>query len=80
MGQQAFQRSYIAPPVIAPEALGVLRAGCDATMGDAQYLADAKKMRIDISPLPGTKVRKIVQKLYAAPGEVIERARAAIRP
>ena len=49
-------------------------------MGDAQYLADADKMRIDISPLPGTKVQEIVQKLYAAPGEIIERARAAIRP
>ena len=86
MGQQAFQRSYIAPPasrrkrLASCQARGVLRAGFDPTMGDAQYLADAEKMRIDISPLPGTKVRKIVQKLYAAPGEVIERARAAIRP
>ena len=80
MGQQAFQRSYLAPPGIAPEALGVLRAGFDATMGDAQYLADAEKMRIDISPLPGTKVQEIVQNLCAAPGEIIERARAAIRP
>ena len=49
-------------------------------MGDAQYLADAEKMRIDISPLPGTKVQEIAQKLYAAPGEIIEQARAAIRP
>jgi hypothetical protein len=80
VGQQAFQRSYIAPPAIAPEALGILRLGFDATMRDPQYLADAEKMRIDISPLSGAKVQEIVQKLYATPREIIERARAAIRP
>ena len=73
MGQQAFERSYIAPPAIAPEALGILRAGFDATMRDPQYLADAEKMRIDISPLPGAKVQEIVQNLYATPKEIIER-------
>jgi hypothetical protein len=30
-------------------------------------------MRADISPLPGTKVQEIVQKLYATPKEIIER-------
>jgi hypothetical protein len=80
VGQQVFQRSYIAPPNVAPEALNVLRAGFDATMRDPQYLSDAERMRIDISPLPGAKVQEIVQKLYATPREIVERARAAIRP
>jgi hypothetical protein len=75
-----FQRSYIAPPGVTPQALDVLRAGFEATMRDPQYLSDAERMRIDISPLPGAKVQEIVQKLYATPREIIERARAAIRP
>ena len=41
VGQQAFQRSSIAPPTIVPEPLSILRAGFDAAMRDALYLADA---------------------------------------
>jgi hypothetical protein len=37
-------------------------------------------MRIDISPLPGAKVQEIVAKLHATPKDIVEKARAAIRP
>jgi hypothetical protein len=42
VGQQAFQRSYIALPTLVPEPLSILRAGFDAIMQDAQYLAEAE--------------------------------------
>jgi tripartite-type tricarboxylate transporter receptor subunit TctC len=80
IGQQVFQRSYIAPPGVAPEALTILRTSFDATMKDPQFHADADKMRIDISPLPGAKVQEIVAKLHATPKDIVEKARAAIRP
>jgi tripartite-type tricarboxylate transporter receptor subunit TctC len=80
IGQQVFQRSYIAPPGVAPEALAILRTSFDATMKDPQFQADADKMRIDISPLPGAKVQEIVAKLHATPKDIVEKARAAIRP
>jgi len=57
-----------------------LRAAFDATMRDPQYLADAEKMHIDISPLPGATVQQLIQALYATPKPVVEQARAAIRP
>jgi hypothetical protein len=80
IGQQAFQRSYIAPPGVAPDTLKMLRTAFDDTMKDPQYLADADKMRIDISPLPGPKVQEIVQNLHSTPKDIVEKARAAIRP
>jgi hypothetical protein len=49
-------------------------------MSDKQFLDDAEKARLDVSPLPGTKVQELVQKLYAAPKDVITRARQAITP
>jgi hypothetical protein len=49
-------------------------------MGDKQFLEDAEKARLDISPLSGTTVQDLVQKLYATPKEVIVRARQAITP
>jgi len=80
ISQQVFQRSYIAPPGLPAEQLGTLRSAFDATMGDKQFLEDAEKARLDISPLSGTKVQDLVQKLYATPKDVIVRARQAITP
>jgi hypothetical protein len=80
IGQQVFQRSYIAPPEIPAAPLAILRSAFDATMKDEQFLADGEKLRIDISPLSGAKVQEIVQKLHATPKNVVQAARTAIRP
>jgi tripartite-type tricarboxylate transporter receptor subunit TctC len=80
ISQQVFQRSYIAPPGLPAESLATLRSAFDATMSDRQFLEDAEKIRIDVSPLPGAKVQELVQKLYAAPKDIVARARQAIAP
>jgi tripartite-type tricarboxylate transporter receptor subunit TctC len=80
ISQQVFQRSYIAPPGIPAEQLATLRSAFDATMADRQFLDEAEKLRIEISPLPGDKVQELVQKLHGTPKDIVERARQAIRP
>ena len=80
IAQQVFQRSYIAPLGLAAEQLEALRAAFDATMRDKDFLTDAETMRIDISPLSGAKVQELVQKLYAAPKDMVARARQVITP
>jgi tripartite-type tricarboxylate transporter receptor subunit TctC len=80
ISQQVFQRSYIAPPGLPAELLDALRSAFDATMRDQDFLHDAETMRIDISPLPGAKVQELVQKIYAAPKDIVARARQAINP
>ena len=80
ISQQVFQRSYIAPPGLPAELLDTLRSAFDATMRDREFLHDAETIRIDISPLPGAKVQELVQKIYAAPKNIVARARQAINP
>ncbi len=80
ISQQVFQRSYVAPPGLPAELLDTLRSAFDATMRDKDFLHDAETIRIDISPLPGAKVQELVQKIYAAPKDIIARARQAINP
>ena len=80
VSQQVFQRSYIAPPGTPAEQTATLRAAFDATMIDPQFLADAEAARIAIMPLSGAKVQEIVQKLYASPKALVERARQVIKP
>ncbi len=80
ISQQAFQRPYIAPPGLAPDVLALLRKGFDETMSDPQFLAEAGKMHLDVVPLSGAAVQDIVTRLSATPREIVEKARAAIKP
>ena len=80
VSQQIFGRPYIAPPDTAPEQVKTLRAAFMATMQDKQFLEEAEKARIDIAPSTGEKVQDVVRKLYAAPKNVVEKAKDAIQP
>ena len=80
VSQQVFQRSYIVPPGTPAEQVKILRTAFDATMKDPQFLADATKMKISITPLSGQQVQDLVAKMYSAPRDLVERARNAIKP
>ena len=80
ISQQVFQRSYIMPPGTPAEHVRILRVAFDATVQDPQFLADAMKMKISITPLSGNKVQDLVAKLYQTPKDLVERARNAIKP
>jgi tripartite-type tricarboxylate transporter receptor subunit TctC len=80
VSQQAFERPYFTAQGVPSERVAMLRAAFDATMRDAQFLADAGRLGIDVSPLPGTQLQEMIQKLYATPKAVLEQAKRAIRP
>jgi tripartite-type tricarboxylate transporter receptor subunit TctC len=80
ISQTVFHRSYIAPPGTPAAALDTLRTAFDATMNDKELLDEAEKLRIDIAPLSGAKVQALVEKLYATPKDIVERAKQAIKP
>jgi tripartite-type tricarboxylate transporter receptor subunit TctC len=76
--RQTFAYPYTAPPGLPPERLNALRAAFDATVKDGDFLADAKKMQLEVSPLSGAEMSALIEKLYKTPPEVVARARAAI--
>ena len=78
--QQMFQRPYLAPPGVPAEQVSTLRAAFDATMKDEQFRADAEKTRIDINPLSGAKVQELVDRIYATPKAVVDRAKEILKP
>jgi tripartite-type tricarboxylate transporter receptor subunit TctC len=80
VSQQAFERPYFAPQGIPAERIAALRAAFAETTGDPQFLTDAGKIGLDISPMSGEKLQQIVEKLYSTPKLVLEQARRAIRP
>lgn len=80
VSQQAFQRPYFIAMGTPDAYVTILRKAFDATMQDAGFLADATKLRIDVSPLPGATVQDLVQKFYATPKNIVEQGRRAIKP
>jgi hypothetical protein len=76
--QQAFGRPYILPPGTPPDRVAALRkAFMDATQ-DADLLAEAKKIRVEVRPLSGDDIQALVAKMYALPREIVDRTRDAL--
>jgi len=80
VSQQVFMRSYIAPPGTPPDLVRLLRSSFDQTVGDADFITDAARMRIAVDPLPGDAVQDVVAKIYATPKDVVAGAKKAIKP
>jgi tripartite-type tricarboxylate transporter receptor subunit TctC len=80
VSQQVFSRPYIAAPETPAPRLKILREAYAAVMKDQQFLADAEKSRLDISPSSGAKLQDLVRDIYATPQATVERARKIIAP
>jgi tripartite-type tricarboxylate transporter receptor subunit TctC len=78
--QQVFMRFFVAPPETPTARIGVLRAAFDQVTKDADFLRDAERQQLSIKPLGGDKVQDLVEKMYASPKEIIDRAKRAIKP
>ena len=53
----------------------MLRSGFNATMKDPAYLDDAKKRRLDVSPLTGEEIEALIAEVYKTPKAVVDRVR-----
>ncbi len=78
-GDVAVGRPIIAPPGVAADRVQVLRAAFDATMKDPRFVAEAAKQRMDIKPLGGEELQRIVARIVDVSPRVVEQVRAAIQ-
>ena len=70
-------RPYLAPPNVPPDRIAALRDAFAATMTDKDFLAEASKTDLEINPVSGVKVEQLVKEVYAAPTDIIAKAKAA---
>ena len=78
MAGEILARPFVAPPGIPEDRKAILRAAFDATLRDPAFLADAAKTMIDIDPVSAAEAEAIVNKLYALPKDVVQKAARAI--
>jgi tripartite-type tricarboxylate transporter receptor subunit TctC len=66
-------RPFIAPPKLPPARADMLKQAFMATQNDPAYLAEAKELQIDVSPLSGDEIASILQRLARSPPALIQR-------
>ncbi len=62
---------YVVHPQVPKERVEALRRGFSATFTDAEFLADAKKSRIEFSPSSGEQVTQVVRSIMNTPPAVL---------
>jgi tripartite-type tricarboxylate transporter receptor subunit TctC len=78
--RQEMGRPLVAPPGVPPARLAALRDAFAATMKDPGFLAEAGRLQLEIDPLGGEAIAKLLAGAYAAPRDVVARAAALVEP
>ena len=72
--RQALGRPFLAPPGIPADRAEALRTAFMDTMRDKDFLSEAEKAQLEITPIDGAAVQKLVAELYQSPPAVVKRA------
>jgi tripartite-type tricarboxylate transporter receptor subunit TctC len=75
VSRQSIARPFAAPPEVPPERTEILRQAFDATMGDPDFLADMRSQTLEVRPLGGAAVQRLMRDIYASPPDVVKLAR-----
>jgi hypothetical protein len=69
------QRLYSLPPQVPEQRLRVLQKAFIATLKDPQFLAEAEKAKLEIEPIDGPGIEKMVNGLYEIEPAVVSRVK-----
>jgi tripartite-type tricarboxylate transporter receptor subunit TctC len=78
LAAQQMARPFAAPPGIPADRKAALVKAFDDTMKDPEFLADAKKLNLDVAPVSGKELDALLAELYATPKDVVKKAGEAI--
>jgi tripartite-type tricarboxylate transporter receptor subunit TctC len=71
-------RPVLAPPGVPADRVAALRAGFAALAQDKDFLADSAKAKLDVAPVVGAQVDKVIALITSASPETAERLGKAI--
>ena len=77
--RQVMGRPYLAPPDVPKDRAEALRKAFSDTMKDNEFLADPEKSQLEINPVDGAEVEKLVKELYQTPKPLADKAAQFIR-
>lgn len=77
--RQVMGRPFLAPPGVPADRVAALRTAFMDTMKDPEFLADAKKTKLEINPVSGEAVAKLVNEVYKTPKDICQKAGALLK-
>jgi hypothetical protein len=72
--RQVMAWPFAAPPGVPKDRADALRKAFMETMKDKDFLAEAAKGNLDINPVPGDDIQKLVVDIYNTPAPVVQKA------
>ncbi len=70
---QGIGRPFVAPPDLPAGRLKMLRDAFNATMTDADFVAETKKSKLELDPENGEHLAALIAKIYATPRPIVDR-------
>jgi tripartite-type tricarboxylate transporter receptor subunit TctC len=74
-----FARPFVAPPGVPTDRVQALRKAFNATLGDPDYLAEAKQRKMQILLVRGEEIDGVLKRIYSMPRSVMDRVKQAIK-
>lgn len=74
----ALSRPMATTPEVPADRVAALRKAFMATMKDKDFLADAEKQQVDVSPMAGEEVQRLTQAILDTPPALLDKVRAAM--
>jgi tripartite-type tricarboxylate transporter receptor subunit TctC len=78
--RQAMARPFLAPPGIPADRKEALRKAFDDTMADPAFLDEAKQRGLEVNPVTGAQIDKLIGDLYQTPPDIVAEVRSTIAP
>ena len=72
MAQMEYQRPLTVAPGTAKDRLEILRRAFKATLGDAEFVTEAKKAKLDVTYVSGEEIEKIVDEVLSISPKIKE--------
>src|SRR3954468_16199560 len=74
--RQVMAWPFVAPPGVPNDRVAALREAFMATTKDKDFLADADKGNLEVTPVSGEDIQKLVQEIYGTPAAVAQKTAA----
>lgn len=78
LSAQLWGRPFVMPPEVPKDRVAAVRKAFIATTKDGEFLAEAKKMQMDLEVVTGEEIDTLLKRVYATPPEIVEVVRQAI--
>jgi tripartite-type tricarboxylate transporter receptor subunit TctC len=72
-------RPFIVSRAVPPDRVRILRDAFAKAVKDTEFIAEAKKLRLPVSPRTGEEAAKVVDGIYTAPPDIVAAARKVVQ-